>query len=328
MNWINRQDLVWLQERLLAGEVSVQLRSLFRSDRSRVEKRWKHTHQPPVHWWDIPDIPRRWNRLITGDEDTPPHTWLVEHCLQERRGLRALSLGCGIGNKELWWAKTGAFAHLDACDLSADRIEYARGVAEQESLQNIVHYFTADVFHLQPPTGYYDVVLLEQSLHHLSPLEPLLKRIQRWLAPDGWLFLNEYVGPDRFQWGVEQRAAAQQMLDSLPMSMRLCWGERRFKEEIFRPSLARMWWSDPSESVESSRIRSLLPKFFEIIEQRDYGGNLLPLVFSDIAHHFAGDDPIARAHLQRCFALEDEWIQEHPSDFVVMACRPSASPQN
>jgi hypothetical protein len=73
--------------------------------------------------------------------------------------------------------------------------------------------------------------------------------------------------------------------------------------------------SDPSEAVESATILPLMQEHFALLEQKNYGGNLLTFILKDIAHHF--NKPEAQNTLQHLFKLEDDLLrQEQQSDFV------------
>jgi hypothetical protein len=87
------------------------------------------------------------------------------------------------------------------------------------------------------------------------------------------------------------------------------------KSKVYFPGLLRMVISDPSEAVESATILPLMEKHFKLLEQKNYGGNLLTFILKDIAHHF--NKPQAQPTLQKLFKLEDEILkQEQQSDFV------------
>ena len=82
--------------------------------------------------------------------------------------------------------------------------------------------------------------------------------------------------------------------------------------------------SDPSESVESSRIMPLLQDYFEIVDLRPYGGTVLHLLFSDIAANFRDDSEKTDKLLSLCFQIEDTLLEigELESDFVFVVCKP------
>ena len=46
----------------------------------------------------------------------------------------------------------------------------------------------------------YDVVVAHSVLHHVENLEHAYAQIERCMRPDATLIVNEYVGPNRFQY--------------------------------------------------------------------------------------------------------------------------------
>ena len=84
-----------------------------------------------------------------------------------------------------------------------------------------------------------------------------------------------------------------------------------------------MWVSDPSEAIESSDIVPLMHKHFEVLEQKGYGGAILHLLFSGIAHHFVSPDREAEQLLTFSFAVEDALLgsKEITHDFALLIAR-------
>ena len=89
---------------------------------------------------------------------------------------------------------------------------------------NHFHYFAADIDRFGFPESKYDIVLFDASLHHVKKLDDTLSRVHRTLKPDGCLVINEYIGPDRFQWTKNQLKAANSALMTLPEKFRRITG--------------------------------------------------------------------------------------------------------
>ncbi len=188
----------------------------------------------------------------------------------------------------------------------------------------MVRFDVGDVFARRIPPAAYDVVIAESALHHCTPLAELLRRIAGWLAPDGWLFVDDFMGPTRMQWTDRQLEVVNGLLAVLPERYRGAWGAGRPKSRMIRPSRLSMVLSDPSEAVESARILPLLHEVFDVVELRPYGGAVLHLVLGEIAHNFLGDGERTRRFLELCFEAEDLLMAEGDlaSDFAVVAAQP------
>jgi hypothetical protein len=128
---------------------------------------------------------------------------------------------------------------------------------------------------------------------------------------------NEFVGPTRFQWTDEQLRQVNVLLQSLPDA-------HRSVPFIDRPTIAQMLAEDPTESVRSAEILPLLGNYFEIIEQRPYGGTLLNLLLTETLHTFDVEDAAQRQLLRRLFEAEHSLLAaaELPSDFTYVVARP------
>ncbi|MFC1552394.1 class I SAM-dependent methyltransferase [Candidatus Latescibacterota bacterium] len=289
----------------------------------RVKVAWEHTSAPPRNWWDIPAVRERWNRLISGDTALDYYEYISRKYLSNNNSLHALSLGCGTGHREIRWAELGSFANIDAYDLSEKRIEIAVENAREKGLDTIINFKAGSVDDISMLENHYDVVLGEQSLHHFTPLKDILLRINRFLKPGGYFFVNEYVGPIRFQWAEKQLSAANELLAALPDAYKVIWNSNAVKRKVYAPGRLRMFLSDPSEAVESSRIMPLLGEIFDMVEIRDYGGTVLHLLFKDIAHHFMDDNQETGRLLEYCFEYEDKLLRnkELTSDFIVAVYR-------
>ena len=324
-NLISLDDARRLAEKVRQGYARRLLGAFSRTD-ARTAAAWRHTGHPPKHWGSIPAVRRRWNRLVTGDADLEPAAYVAQTYLAGRAPLAGLAVGCGTGANERRWAATGAFARIDAYDLSAPRIAAARRAAAEAGLGAVLHFEAADVRSLALPRHGYDVLLAENALHHFTPLEPVLDRLAAALRPGGLVVVRDFVGPARFQWTDRQLEAVAGLLRVLPAAYRQRWRSGTVKTRHFRPGRLAMRLSDPSEAAESDRIRPLLRARFRPVEERPFGGTVLHLLFDDIAHHFLDDTAETRRWLDLCFAAEDALLAsgELPSDFVFAVYRKPA----
>jgi SAM-dependent methyltransferase len=282
-------------------------------------------HFPPTNWWDIPTVRERWNRLVSGDSRVDYNAYVSHKYLSVQALLTPLSLGCGTGHQELRWVELGNLKRVDAYDLSKTRIEYTQAQARDKGCGEVIHYAVGDVYRIEIRNCHYGVVLAEQALHHLSPLAPLplgeiSLRINDCLRPDGYLIVNDCVGPTRFQWTNRQMQAVNGLLSILPCRYRLQWDSTAVKSRIFRPGRLRMIVNDPSGAVESSRILPLLRRIFQVVELRGYGASVLHPLLTGIAHHFLKEDQETGRFLALCFQAEDDLLAsgDLQDDFIAV----------
>ena len=169
----------------------------------------------------------------------------------------------------------------------------------------VLELSVANAFELDFGPESFDVIIGEDALHHLSPLDALFARFDRWLRPDGFLFVNEYVGPRRLQISSRQAEAANALLTLLPESLRTDWHSDEVKRRVDRPGRLRVYLKDPSEAVESDRIVPLLRERFDVIEEKPFGGSIAETVITGIAQNFREGDRRAEQALSLMFLAEE-----------------------
>lgn len=320
-NIINIHDFIELFRRIRHEQALLRKvrNALSRSSQKRVENAWAETESPPIHWWDIPAVKNRWNEMITGDSQTDYYQYIAQKYLAGRSALKALSLGCGAGHRELRWLELTDFRRIDGYDLSAPRIEAAQKTAREKQLDHILNYNVGDVLNLKLPPNEYDVIMIEQSLHHFSPLREILTTIEMTLKPRGCFIVNEFVGPTRFQWTDEQLRAVNALLTLFPVQYKTLVNTNIPKQAVHRPGRLRMLISDPSEAVQSADILPLLHEIFLCQELKGYGGAVLHLLYNGIGHHFVEPDTVGMRLLKLSFEVEDLLLATNilPHDFII-----------
>jgi hypothetical protein len=143
-----------------------------------------------------------------------------------------------------------------------------------------------------------------------------LERMRKTLKPSGYLVVNEFVGADRMLYDKTQIAAINEGLQRLDKSYRTIYRTHLTKNRYYGSGLLRMLISDPSECVESERILPEIHRLFTTVEEKGYGGNILMPLLKDLAHHFMACGPQEEETLHTLFALEDEYLQQHTSDYL------------
>ena len=203
----------------------------------RTKKQWSKTSKStPATWRAIPEIEKRTNRLISGNENTDYYQYISKKYLSGQKDLVGLSLGCGSGHRELIWAGLNNFKKIEGIDISDSIIKHAQKRAEKNNLSNILEYRAADIKDVEMPENHYDVVFVEHSLHHFSPLESYIRKVSDTLKPSGYFIVNEFVGPARFQWTDRQLEIVNGVLATLPAKYRKHVVDGSIKRKVIKPS--------------------------------------------------------------------------------------------
>lgn len=276
------------------------------------------------HWTELARVQAVLNRRVSGDEDVDPYLWFLRTRLEGRLPVaRALTIGCGAGDLERGLATYGFASAHDAFDVAPGAIEKACTAASEAGLGH-VRYSVADGNDLRLEEDAYDVVFGVHAIHHIERLERLFEQVARALKPDGLFFMNEFVGPTRFQWSDRQLEVVNGLLRALPARYRRSTVGDGLKERVPRPTIAEMVASDPSEAVRSIEILELAAAHFDLLEVRPYGGTVLHLLLHDIAGNFSPSVPGGPELLEAICDLEWALVSsgDLPSDFAVVVARP------
>jgi 2-polyprenyl-3-methyl-5-hydroxy-6-metoxy-1,4-benzoquinol methylase len=281
----------------------------------------ERTYGRPAHWLDHPVTRALINTRISGDATVGAAEWLVRRIGTGPR--RALSLGCGFGGFESCCVTLGLAGRVEAVDISVEAIAHARATAAAAQLTEHVDYRVADLNEIALPSSAYDLIAGVSAVHHVEQLERLFIECSQALKPGGWLFLDEYVGPSRFQSTPAVLAEINTVLASLPERYRRSAFSGHIVDNIAPPPLAWFAANDPSEAARSADILPVLAEHFEIVELRPYGGAILHLLLSGIAGNFDETDPHDVELLEKLEATERRLEESGVigSDFAAVLAR-------
>jgi SAM-dependent methyltransferase len=202
----------------------------------------------------------------------------------------AVSVGSGTGAKEVALAKGGYVANWDCFEISATRVDAARAKAAEHGLLDRFSFRREDAFEADCPL--YDMVFWSASLHHM----PDIPRALRWsldhLKPGGLFVMDEFVGPNRFQWTDETLEVASRVRERLD-DRHLVVPEdprRRFPRRMRRPDPQAVADADPTESVASGEILDRVAEFMPSAEIVHLGGVIYHVALSGILTNFTDRD--------------------------------------
>ena len=253
------------------------------------------------------------NERATGD---PARDWLSSwaHRWFVGDGLRVLVLGCGEGWLERAVARWPFVAHIDAVDFAEHAVARARELAR--GIDKIA-YGVVDLNHDHLPDAAYDVVVAHSVLHHIENLEHAYAQLERTMRPNATLIVNEYVGPNRFQYSDDVLSIMNALLRCLPAELRRPYDVRT------RPTVEEMIANDPTEAVRASELMSFTRGVFEVLETKELGGAVVQHMLFEIVQNFRFDDPRERSLVEMLCTIDAMLTdaQRIRSDFVICAAR-------
>jgi SAM-dependent methyltransferase len=241
------------------------------------------------------------NAMVGETHPQWPLDWF-QSWLQGRRFGRVLSIGCGTGALERDLVQRNLCDRVDAFDGSIVSLLLARNAAAAAGFGGRIRYFSADFNAPALPRHRYDAVFFHQSAHHVAALEKLYSSILRTLKPGRLLYLDEYVGPSRFDWMEDLIAPQQEVFSALPPHVRTT-------EKLPLPIKI----DDPSEAIRSSEIEPQLAVGFRTVARRPYGGNLLSVLFP-----YLHADQLSDGLVRDLIAQEQQWLANGDGSFYTI----------
>ena len=268
----------------------------------KVAAYWDENRQKtadPTFWMAHPLCRQAINRRVSGSPHEWPLDWFKRVHAPDGFGT-GLSWGCGLGAFERAAIRMGLVREIDAFDVSPISLEDARELADKEGLAGI-QYRIGDFNDPDLPHRRYDIVFFHASLHHVAALERLFRRLSFALKPGGAVYVDEFVGPSRDRWSPGDLKLAQGVLDMLP-------GDAKERSQIDFPIEA----NDPSEAIRSSEIGRFLNEFFEIVDWRPYGGQLVDLILPCLRPGWP-ESPEGCRSIQAMLEIEDYELSRNPA---------------
>jgi ubiquinone/menaquinone biosynthesis C-methylase UbiE len=282
-----------------------------------VARHWDTIHQRKrVRWWHKRTIIEEINRRICGK----PLPRISQGAIELAREIagdqtfsRGVSVGGGSGSKEMLLLDSGLVEHMTIFELSGKRIEAGRKAAEKRGLADRIEFIQQDAFSAGIADNSFDLVHWNNALHHMMDVNAALGWSRRVLRKNGLFFMDDYVGPNRFQWSGKSLQVASRIRQSLPERYltRADDPDQQVPMNIKRPNPQRIIREDPSEAPDSARIMACLERHFPGATVVKTGGLVYNLALTHTLHHFSDDDEIDRV-MMRNLMLADELVLDIP----------------
>lgn len=280
-------------------------------------------------WWAHPRIVQHVNARVCGRPVKGTSRGLMEK-VKELFGAqvwdRGVSVGCGSGAKEMAMMDAGIVGAFTLYELSPVRVEQGRALAESRGLQDRVEFHIQDAFKAGIPDGSVDFVHWNNSLHHMMDTPAAVAWSHRILRKGGMFYMDDFIGPTRFQWSDKALELCTAVRASLPEKYltNLRRPDGREPVRVRRPDPVAFARQDPSEAADSDRIMPALRKFFPGAWTMRTGGVVYNCALAHCIQNFNPGDPDDTALLDGLLvvddvALEIPGIESHYA--VALACK-------
>lgn len=201
--------------------------------------------------------------------------------------------------------REGIVQVFDLYELADTRIATGREVAKKQQLAEQAHFIQGDAFHLANKPEQYELVHWNNSLHHMLNVEAAIEWSWKVLKPGGLFYMDDFVGPDRFQWSPQTLLAATAVRQSLPDRFLINPHSPTavLPRVVKRPDPEKLRQSDPSEAADSSRILECVKSRFPAAAIILTGGVIYHLALSDILANFIDEED--QSLLDRLLIVDD-----------------------
>ena len=255
---------------------------------SRAWERQENSHR--VNWWSSPTCRAYYNQAVCGEPVSGPSEGcrvVLRRALNGRKLDRAVSVGCGVGMKEIAILEDGLAQSFDLWEISNTVADEGRRNAAAAGVGDRVTYRVGDVF-AETPQGVYELVHWDHSLHHMSDVHAALAWSVKVLRPGGFVMINDYVGPNRLQFTRKETDRANAFLARAGIAYRL--GHSNIVTRL------RQWYRDPSEAPQSEVIAAAIARHLPGAELAPIGGTMLNMLGGTVVP-FAKDEnnPVLKA---------------------------------
>ena len=107
--------------------------------------------------------------------------------------------GCGYGTTALFLAMNGFRVYGTTLEFYFDEIEKRKNYWKQFGDVNLFEVDYANVFDQKIKENSFDYIILQDTLHHIEPLQDALQIFRNVLKPNGQLVVNEVNGHNVFE---------------------------------------------------------------------------------------------------------------------------------
>ncbi|MFT6906904.1 MAG: SAM-dependent methyltransferase [Oleiphilaceae bacterium] len=219
---------------------------------------------------------------------------------------QGISIGCGRGAKEMALIQAGLVESFELYEIAEEFISQGQALAEQRGVADRVRFHCADGFKAKGP---FDIVHWNDSLHHMPDVHEAVRWSRSVLAPEGIFYMDDYVGPNRFQWSDRTLEIANRIRQSFPdhyLENPHALG-KMLPRTAARPLKKRVIEVDPSEAADSAEIISAIRSVFPSAKIWPTGGAILRIALTDVIHNL---DEESDCHILELVALADEMCGE------------------
>jgi SAM-dependent methyltransferase len=270
---------------------------------------------------ELPDIFHYWsNRYLLPMFQTfgfaSPNDFFLKQVMQRCRisapsPVTVVSVGAGNCDLEIEIAEQLAAAGLDngridCIEINGNMIDRARARLEDSPAAARVEFMQEDFNRWRPPSGSYDIIMANQSLHHVLELEHLFDSIRRGLKEDGLFLTSDMIGRNGHQRWPEALAMVEGFWRELPDAY-------RYNQLMLRQEDRYINHDCSTAGFEGIRAQDILPLLIERFHFETfipYGNIIFTFIDRPFGHNFDAAAEWDRDFIDRVHAADEAAMLE------------------
>lgn len=213
--------------------------------------------------------------------------WLRQ--IKPDQKLNIISLGSGDCLTEFkvveYLIKNNVYFNFVCTDLTPAVSEYAQTQARIKGFDSLMRFETINLNNSYP-SGLFDIVLANHSLHHFVELEFIFDNAKKSMTDDGCFIVNDMIGRNGHARWPEALQFVDHFWNYLPLEKRVHTRSGVLHEKYINYDCTV---SDPYEGIRAQDILKLLLERFKFRKFVAFGNIIDPFVDRIYGHNFSAD---------------------------------------
>lgn len=219
-----------------------------------------NVHELPeiFHYWSNKYLLPKEQNFGFNNPDEFFYKYCKDYCLQyrDKKHIKIISIGSGNGELEVNTAKnlvsSGITNFIIECmDINAKMHGRTLKLAQEQNVSEHIKTLQVD-FNKWRSDDCYDLILANQSLHHVTELEHLFESIYQSLIPEGKFITSDVIGRNGHMRWPEALAMVQTFWQDLPKQYTYNPAYKRYEKKYINHDCS-------TRSFEGIRAQDILP---------------------------------------------------------------------
>ncbi len=301
---------------------------------------YKDCHQvhdlPKIfHYWSNKYLLPKQKKFGFTNPDEFFEFYCKKHCLklQNKEEIKIISIGSGNGELEIQIAKKLLDNNIinfsiECMDINKNMLNRTIELAEKNSVANHIKINTCDFNKWTPiKKDSYDIVIANQSLHHVLELEHLFDSIHDCLSKTGLFLTSDMIGRNGHMRWNEALKALEPFWDELPKKYKYNQMLKRQEKTYINHDCS----TEGFEGIRAQDILRLLTEKFNFELFIPFANIIMVFIDRPFGHNFNIENPKDIDFIDRVHAKDEELILEgtlKPTQMLAVLTKDQVSEMN